>query len=92
MRSLTSPRVKAVADDLDPNVCRGVFGPCSNPVTHHMGDPDGEGAPIPLCEEHWNWALELERALGEDPEFEKRFAIAVEKAGRPTRYQRKPVI
>lgn len=84
-----------MADVIDPNVCRGVFRPCSNPVTHHMEDPDGEGPPIPLCEDHWNFSLSLEKALKEDPEFRRGFEEAVkeaEKSGRPTRYQRKPVI
>ena len=81
--------------NIDPNVCRGVLGPCSNPVTHNLGDPDGKGPSIPLCDEHWSWALALEKSLGENPEFEERFSKAlnaVEKSGRPTRYQRKPVI
>lgn len=75
----------------DPNVCAGLFKPCSEPVTHHLEDPD-RGPPIPLCDEHWDCAMELEKALGENPEFAKRFARAVDRAEIPTRYERKPVI
>ena len=81
-------------EPIDPNVCRGLFGPCPSPITHHLEDPDG-GPSIPLCDEHWECARMLEEALGENPEFAKRFADAVAKAERseiPTRYERKPVI
>jgi hypothetical protein len=80
---------------IDPNVCAGLFGPCSEPVTHHMEDPDGDGPPIHLCDKHWDFAMDLEKALGEDPEFANRFAKEVRKAERssiPTRYKREPVI
>ena len=72
--------------------CTGLFGPCSNPVTHHMDDPDGEGPAIPFCDTHWDCAMELEKALRENPEFAKKFKKAVDKASIPTRYERKPVI
>jgi len=36
--------------------------------------------------------MELEKTLGENPEFKERFAKAVDEASRPSRYQRKPVI
>ena len=84
-----------MADDPNPNVCAGLFGPCSAPVTHHMDDPDGKGPPIHLCDRHWDFAMELEKSLVDNPRFAKRFADEIgkaEKAATPTRYQRKPVI
>jgi len=80
----------AMADE--PEVCAGLFKPCSKPVTHHLEDPDKEGQPIPLCDEHWKYAMDLEHALGSNSEFRERFAKAVDKASIPTRYERKPVI
>lgn len=74
-----------------PEVCAGVFGPCSNEVTHHLDDPRGVGDPIPLCDAHWLWAVALEKALSEDPEFKKLFSEALDKV-RPDRYHRNPVI
>lgn len=76
----------------EPEVCAGLFKPCSGTVTHHLEDPDNEGPSVPLCDEHWKCAMELEQVLRENPEFERRFAKAVDKASIPTRYERKPVI
>ena len=45
--------------------------------------------------EHWDFAMELEKSLVDNPRFAKRFADEIgkaEKAATPTRYQRKPVI
>ena len=60
--------------------CVGLFGPCHSPVTHHLEDPDGRLAPVPLCKEHWDWTMDLEEKLRADPEFKARFAQAVEEA------------
>jgi hypothetical protein len=76
----------------DSEVCTGLFSPCSNPVTHHLEDPDDKRNPLPFCDEHWECAMELERALGDDPDFARRFARAIDRIEIPTRYERKPVI
>jgi hypothetical protein len=79
----------------DPEVCTGLLGPCSEPVTHHLHDPEGVRPPIPLCDKHWEFSEKLCELLGEDPEFKDRFEKAVNEAYRsiiPTRYERKPVI
>lgn len=62
------------------------------PVAHHLEDPDRVGPSIPLCEEHWKCAMELESALKDNPEFADQFAKAIDKASIPTRYERKLVI
>lgn len=77
---------------IDLSVCRGVFRPCSNPVTNLMADPDGKGDPIPLCDEHWKFAMDLEKSLAGNQVFRDKFEEAVTKASIPSRYERKPVI
>ena len=79
----------------DPEVCTGLLGPCSDPVTHHLEDPDGVRPPIPMCDKHWDLSMKLEETLRMNPEFRSKFETAVNKAYRsiiPTRYERKPVI
>jgi hypothetical protein len=79
----------------EPEVCTGLLGPCSDPVTHHLEDPDGVRPPIPMCDKHWDLSIRLEEALLSDPELRRRFEKEVNKAYKsmiPTRYERKPVI
>lgn len=71
--------------------CAGVGGPCAKPVVHHLEDPDGKGPPIPLCQEHWEFAVRLEQQLRDDPAFCQRFTQEVEAAeheAQPTLFER----
>lgn len=64
---------------IDDEACVGLFSPCFAPVRHHLKDPDSKLS-IPLCEEHWQWAMDLEQKLSAEPEFRDQFALAVDKA------------
>jgi len=66
-------------DQHEEEECAGLFGPCLNEVKHHLEDPDGKSPPVPLCDDHWEWTMELERKLAADPEFKGRFAHELEK-------------
>jgi hypothetical protein len=65
--------------DTEPEECAGLFCPCFAPVTHHLEDLDGGGPSVPLCDEHWDWTMELEKRLNAEPEFATRFALAIDK-------------
>ena len=68
-----------VAEDTEE--CAGLFGPCFSPVTRHLEPPSDMGGPsVPLCEEHWEWTMTLEERLRAEPEFQQRFASAIDKA------------
>jgi len=58
--------------------CAGLFEPCFDKVTHYLEDPDYIKQPVPLCDKHWNWTMDLEARLNAEPDFAKAFKEAMD--------------